>query len=220
MIRKTAQHEHVQALRKRGFTYREIARVTGVSISTVSSWISRETWSVVVKEDIQKRAARENKKRITLLNTARGNQYKRLYEEAERSAVTEFKHYLHSPLFAAGLMVYVALGDRADDGRMRLTSARMESQRVFVRFAEEFLGVPRENIHIWLSLYPDHNEEVCMRKWSRKVGISIAQFHKNQIIEGRSTKRTLHYGVGNTIIGGKVQKKKLLKWVELILKEL
>lgn len=226
MIRKTAQHEQVQALRKRGFTYREIAKIVGVSISTVSSWIVGMpheiggTWQDEIKEDIKKRAARENKKRISLLNTARGNQFKKLYDEAERSAITEFKHYLHNPLFVAGLMAYAALGDHTDDGRIRLTSTRMEPQRVFVQFAKEFLGVSRENVHIWLSLYPAHNEEVCMRKWSRKLSVSIAQFHKNQIIEGRSSKGTLHYGVGNTIIGGKVLKKKLLKWIELASKEL
>lgn len=87
MIRKKAQFEHAKELRKRGFTYKDISKIVDVSISTVSLWFSRETWSKSVTDDNQKRAAKENKKRISLLNTARGNQYKKMYAEAERSAV-------------------------------------------------------------------------------------------------------------------------------------
>ena len=58
-----------------------------------------------------------------------------------------------------------------------------------------------------------------MKYWSKKTGISVAQFYKSQVIEGRSKKRTLHFGVGNTIIGSTLLKKKLDLWISLALKE-
>jgi predicted transcriptional regulator len=220
MIRKTAQFEQAAQLRKRGFTYDEIAKIVDVSKSTVSSWISRETWSVRIKEDNQRRAARENSKRISLLNTARGNQNKKRYAEAERSAVTEFKHYKHNPLFIAGLMLYIALGDATTGHQMRITSIRMDSHRIFISFATEYLGVSRETVRFWLSLYPDLKPEKCSRAWSKAIGIPLSQFHKYQIVDGLSKKTTLHSGVGNTIIGSTVLKKKLMKWMDLASKEI
>lgn len=220
MIRKTAQHAQAQELRKRNFTYEEIAKIIGVSKSTISLWFSRETWSVKVKEDNARRSARENSKRISLLNKARGNQYKKLYAEAERSAVTEFKHYKQNPLFIAGLMLYISNGDNTNPNLMRITSASSNIHRIFIKFAEEFLGVSREKVRFWVLLYPDLDPEACSRTWSKKIHIPLSQFHKYQIVEGKSTKRILRFGVGNTIIGSTVLKKKLMKWIELALKEL
>lgn len=220
MIRKSAQYELAQQLRKRGFTYREIAKIAEVSVSTVSVWFSRETWSQAITEDNQKRAARENRKRISLLNKARSNQYKKLYAEAERSAVIEYKHYKNSPLFIAGLMLYIGEGDNSDNHLTRIANARPDVHRIFIKFVEAYLGVPREKIRFWLLLYPDLSPQKCSRYWAGTLKLPISQFHKYQVIEGRSKKRTLHYGVGNTIIGGTVLKKKLLKWIDLASKEL
>ena len=220
MIRKSAQFTHAKELRTRGFTYEEIAKIVDVSKSTISSWLSHETWSISIKEDNAKRAAKENKKRISLLNKARGNQYKKLYAEAERSAVTEFKHYKQNPLFIAGLMLYVGEGDNSEGRLIRIANSKMEVHSIFIAFAKEFLGVPREKLRFWVLLYPDLNPEKCSRAWSKTTHIPLSQFHKYQVIQGKSMKRTLHYGVGNTIIGGTVLKKKLMKWIELALKEL
>jgi len=214
--------EKIQALelRKRGFTFREIARYTNVSVSTLSLWLKDEVWSERITEDNQKRAARENSKRISLLNKARGNQYKKLYAEAERSAVTEYKHYRNNPLFIAGLMLYVGEGDNGDSRLIRLANIKVDIHRIFIAFLEEFLGVQREKIRFWVLLYPDLDPEKCSRTWSKSLRLPLSQFHKYQVIQGKSTKRVLQYGVGNTIIGSAVMKKKLMKWIELALVDL
>ena len=217
---KKVEYVHAVELRKRRFSYKEIAKITNVSVSTISAWFSNEKWSQAITEDNQKRAARDNGKRISLLNAARRNQYKKLYAEAERSAVTEYKHYKINPLFTAGLMLYVGEGDNSKNHLIRIASARMEVHRIFIAFAIEFLGVPREKVRFWVLLYPDLDPEKCTRAWSKSLRIPMSQFHKYQVIEGRSKKRTLHYGVGNTIIGGTVLKKKLMRWLELVEKEL
>lgn len=220
MIRKLAQFEQAIQLRKRGFTYDDIAKMTGVAKSTVSSWISRETWSQSVRDTNKKRAAKENSKRISLLNKSRGTQHAKLYAEAERSAVTEYKHYKHNPLFVAGIMLCVASGDSTSERLIRITSTNMDVHRMFVSFAKEYLGVSRESLRFWLLLSPDQSPEACSRRWSKKIGVPIAQFHKCQVGKKRKGGKSLHFGVGNTIIGSTVLKHKLRKWIELSLKEL
>jgi transcriptional regulator with XRE-family HTH domain len=217
---KKAEKEQAIALRKRGFSYKEIAKYTGVSVSTISLWFKDEAWSNDVTLQNQKRAGRDNAKRISLLNKARTNQFKKLYAEAERSAVTEFKHYKHNPLFIAGLMLYVGEGDNRDSRLIRLANTKMDIHRIFIAFLTEFLGVPREKIRFWVLLYPDLDPERVSLAWAKELKIPLSQFHKYQVIQGKSTKRVLQYGVGNTISGSAVLKKKLMKWIELCLKEL
>lgn len=219
MIRKSSQFAQAQELRRRGFTYEEIARIVDVSKSTVSNWFSRETWSENIKANNQKRAARENSKRISLLNKARENQHKKLYAEAERSAATEYKHYKKNPLFIAGLMLYMSAGDGNSSHLLRLTSSKPDSHRIFIAFAKEYLGVPREKVRFWLLLHPSHSPATCIKYWSKEIRISSSQFHRYQVVDGKP-KKTLHFGIGNTIIGSTVLKRKLFKWTELALKDL
>lgn len=220
MVRKSVEYEEAVRLRRRGFTYSEIARMVGVSKSTVSTWFSRETWSCTITEGNKRRAARENSKRISLLNKARGNQFKKIYAEAERSAITEYKHYKNAPLFIAGLMLYVSEGDNAHKRLIRIANVHQEIHRIFLNFAFEYLGVPREKVRFWVLLYPDLNPLQTSKYWSKSLSIPLSQFHKYQVMQGKSTKRTLRFGVGNTIIGSTVLKVKLMKWIELALKEL
>ncbi len=218
MIRLTAKYDEAVRLRKRGFTYTEIAKIVDVSVSTVSNWLADESWSKDMRDRNSDRAARENSKRISLLNKARGNQYKKLYAEAERSAVTEFRHYKRDPLFMAGLMLYVSGGDETHPRTIRLSNASVDMHRIFLRFAREYLGVSMQAVHFWLLLYPSHSLRACERVWLKALKIPPVQWYKHQVVPSRSEKQTLQYGVGNTIIGSTILKRKLMKWIELALK--
>ncbi len=220
---KKVEKEQAMALRKRGFGYKEIAKMVGVSVSTVSLWLKDEAWSHEVTKQNQKRAARDNSKRISLLNKARGNQFKKLYGEAERSAVTEFKHYKTAPLFVSGLVIYRLQGVHTG-ASIRLSTSDIEIHRMFLHFLREYLGVSRETIRIQIALSPAHSPLVCTKEWSKQLKIPVIQFHKYQVIQGNSSKSksksSLQYGIGNTIIGSAVLKKKLMKWIELSIRSL
>ncbi len=220
MVRNEEKYNQAVEFRKRGFTYSEIAKICGVSKSTVSNWLSKKRFSKTIAKENAERAARDNKKRMQLLNKARQAERTTRYNEAVRSAETEFKHYKNNPLFVAGLMLYIGEGDNKDRRLIRLANARTEVHRIFIKFLVEYLGIDKNAIKFWILLYPDLDEGKCVRYWCKKVGIKNDNFYKNQVIQGKSNKRVLHYGVGNTIIGSTVLKHKLNRWIELIQKEL
>ncbi len=219
MIRLEEKYEQAVQFRKRGFTYSEIAKIVGVSKSTVSVWLSKKAFSKKIKEDNLKRTAKDNVKRIGLINKARSSERKTRYLEAERSAITEYGHYKNDPLFIAGLMLYVGMGDKTVSHLLRITSSDTQVHRIFIRFTLSYLGVTQEQVRFWLLLYPDQSESKCVKQWSKELSLTKQNFHKNQTIEKRGKKPTLQHGVGNTIIGGTVLKIKLTKWIELALKE-
>jgi DNA-binding transcriptional MerR regulator len=220
MVRDEAKFEQALQFRKRGFTLEEIARICEVSKSTVSKWLKNNAISKGVTKQNKRRAGQENAKRLQLMSKTRTKERQYHYKEVEQSAEVEFKHYKTNPLFIAGLTTYTAIGDVTDERIIRLTTARMMAHKTFISFAVEYLGVPKNKIKLWLLLYPDHNEETCMKKWHKATTLPYSQFHKNQIIKGNPKRKTLHHGVGNTVIGSVAAKKKLTRWIELLTKDI
>jgi transcriptional regulator with XRE-family HTH domain len=217
---KKEAYEQAIAFRKRGFTYSEIAKICGVSVGTVSAWLTPLPFSNKITAQNKARAATDNKKRMAVINKARTAERARQYSQVVKMAETEYQHYRHSPLFIAGLMLCMSEGDTTSPRLIRLASSRPELHAIFIKFLTNYLGVEKRTIKFWLLLYPDLDAVVCMKHWSKKTGISVGQFYKNQVIKGRSQKRTLHFGVGNTIIGSTLLKQKLNRWIELAQKEL
>lgn len=217
---KEEEYKQAIAFRKRGFTYSEIAKICNVSVGTVSSWLKPLAFSEQITKSNKAAAAKENKKRMASINKARVAERQRQNKEVLRLAEIEYKNYRTSPTFIAGLMLYLADGDNHDDRLIRLSSSRFELHSAFIKFLLAYLGVEKNNIRFWLLLYPKHKEVACMKRWSSKIGLSVGQFYKNQVVPNRSHKETLHFGVGNTIIGNVLLKKKLNRWIELLQKEL
>jgi transcriptional regulator with XRE-family HTH domain len=217
---KKEAYEQAIAFRRRGFTYSEIAKICGVSISTVSAWLKPLPFAADITAQNKARAAQDNKKRMVSINKARTAERARQYEQIVRMAETEYQNYKQASLFVAGLTLYLSLGDSAHSRLIRLTDSRPELHKLFHTFVVTYLGIEKSGLKFWLLLYPDLDEVACMKYWSKKTGLSVAHFYKSQVIQGRSQKRTLHFGVGNTIIGSTLLKKKLTRWCELLQNEL
>ncbi len=220
MVRNEEKYEQAVQFRTRGFTLEEIAKICEVSKSTVSKWLKNNAASASVTKQNKKRAGQENAKRLQLMSKARGNERVARYREAVRSADTEYKHYKSFPLFIAGLMLYYTQGDLKNEHQIRLSGTEQKAHKIFIKFATEYLGVPKPSIHFWILLYRGQSEELCMKRWKTVTTLPYSQFYKNQYINTKKTKDTLHNGVGNTIIGSTVLKRKLNRWIELALKEL
>lgn len=220
MVRLAKEYEEVVQFRRRGFTYSEIARIVGVSKSTVAKWLKEKDFSKRVTEDNAARAAKDNRKRMRMLNKTRANEHKRLRSETKRSAELEYKHFKQSPLFIAGVMAYLSHGDMQKDGPIRLTTTNQDVHRIFCKFMREYGGISSEDIRFWLLLYPDCSETACERRWLRALKLTKQQCYKHQRVAGTYRTKTLHHGVGNTIIGNAILKQRLCTWVALASKEL
>lgn len=220
MVRNKEKYEQAVQFRTRGFTLEEIAKICEVSKSTVSKWLKNNAISENVTKQNKRRAGQENAKRLKLMSKTMSRERTNYYRAAEKSAETEYKHYKNSPLFVAGLMTYLAQGDLKNEHQIRLSGTEDKLHRLFIKFAIEYLGAMKSDIHFWILLYEGQSEEVCMKRWKAATTLPYSQFYKNQYIHTKKTKETLHNGVGNTIIGSTVLKYKLRRWIELSLKEL
>lgn len=218
MVHNPEKLELATYYRKRGFSYSEIAKLCGVSKGTVSNWLAKKKFSKQIRADNTAKAARENKTRLALVNKARQAERTNRYQEAVKTAETEFKHYKKNTAFLASIILYRAQGDRNNPSQIRFTSSDPELHRIFIRFACNYLGVEKKSIKFWLFLYSNQREKIEKDWWSRKIRLTVSQFGKTQFHE--SATDVLHNATGNTIIGSTVLKCKLNRWLELALKEL
>jgi len=216
---KKKTYEEAKNLRLKGFSYAEIAKICLISKSTVANWFSREEFSITVTKNNQKRAYKENSKKIKLINKAKKASKTAHRQEIMRSAEVEFKHYKNSPLFITGLTIYELAGDKKQINSIRLSSKNSEAHRLFIKFTEDFLGIDKKQINFHLSLYKNQDEAKLMKYWSQKINLSLGRFYKNQFFSRERQSQTLHFGVGNTIIGNTTAKGKLMLWLKLFQKE-
>jgi transcriptional regulator with XRE-family HTH domain len=214
MVRNKIKYDQAISLRQRGFTFTEIAKICEISKSTASEWFKDQPFSERITILNKKRAGQENAKRLGLIAKTRTTERKQRYKDAEQSAKVEFANYQKDPLFMAGLTAYLSAGDQKDPRVIRLSHRSEDIHRLFIKFAIKYLGVEKTKIHLWLLLYGASSEEKVMRSWSKKTTIPYSQFYKNQYVN-KTTKQTLHKGVGNTIIGSTYHKQKLICWTKL-----
>jgi len=220
MVRNQENLDQAIRLRERGFTLQEIAKVCDVSKSTISKWLAGSDISARVTKQNKRRAGLANVNRLKLINKARNIEREKKYQEAVIEAEVSFKHYRKDPLFIAGLMLYIGEGDNKDRAKIRIANSRASVHRIYIDFMVAYFGIERSKIRFWVLLYPDLSEGACMKYWSKALKLPYSQFYKNQVIQGKSKKRTLQFGVGNTIIVSTVLKHKLNRWIELAEKDL
>lgn len=207
----------VWELRKEGKSYNSIRKELKVSKSTLSYWFQYLDWSREVKNKNTKEIQKESTSRIILMNEAKRKQSSEKHEEMKKEAKEEFEKYKDSPVFIAGLMLYLGEGDKSiKTGHLRMGNVDSYVLKIFIKFLTMFCDINVEKIRFWLLCYPDHDIEKCLIWWSESIVINRNQFYKTQVIQGRHKEKKLLYGVGNITITSTFLKTKVLKWIELM----
>lgn len=201
-------------LRKEGKTYSEIEHLLRVSRSTLSAWFKNEEWSKNIKKINTNEHIKRSTKHLNKMNDARRIMLEKKYKNIEEEAEKEFEIYKNDPLFVAGLMLYAGEGDKPTKGVIRLANIDFFIHKVFKKFIKKFLKIKDDDIKLSILLYPDLNIEECKLKWSQELSIPLTNFHKPQVIQGKSKIKRLHFGVGSIIISNSFLKRKLLIWIE------
>lgn len=198
-------------LRRAGKSYREIATTLGVSKSTLSSWFAGVDFSSAIKEELTKKALKNNKKTLTTLNKTRGISLDVQYRVAEKEAEKELYTYRNTPLFTTAVAMYLVQGDKTTRGRIRLMSQNPAVLGLFRRFLMVICGVREEKIKACLFLSEGHSEAECIKYWKNETGIT--QFHKAQWLKEQKGS-TSPFGTCALLTSSTHIKHKLLLWID------
>lgn len=213
--------EQAVAMRRAKKSYREISSALGIPKGTLSGWFNHESWSAAIARELDAATRPIHRARIVAMARARSEKFAALRAEARREAREQFPTFLSSPLFVAGLALFWGEGERnVASGRVRLPNVDPRLLSVFTRFLIECACIPCERIRPWILLYPDLDPRVCLRYWSRVLGISSNQFQRAQVIVGRSPRRRLPYGVCTVYVGDRLLRERIDEWTRCLVEVL
>lgn len=203
-------------LRKEQKSYREIAQLLGISKSVVSYWLRDMDWSRDIQEQLTERVRISSQKRLIHLNELKRTKWQKVYQQAELEATREFEQLKENRIFITGLSLYWGEGDKNfKNGKVRVSNVDAKLLAAFRVFLEEVCRVPEEKMKAYIVLYPDLDEEACLKFWSENIGLKKESFFKSSTITGRHKKNRLQYGVCSIQVGDKYLKRKVLTWIDL-----
>ena len=212
--------EKATFLRKSGKSYQEIETEMGVPKSTLSDWFRGQNWSKELSIKLCKMAKLAHTVRIKELNRIRGNNLKKLYQQAENEAAEEFDLLKYHPLFIAGLMIYWGEGNKVSKSRCWIANTEPLMIKLFLQFLKNICGFKQSRIKAWILIYPDLDERLCRSFWSRKTGLSSDNFHKSALVKGTHKSKRISFGVCSVGVSSAYLKCKILKWIQLLANDL
>lgn len=188
--------------RHEGRSVKEIARVVGVSPSTVSLWV----------RDIE--LTEEQHEALLARNPAYNHQRNGWAENVRRGRVRRGGYQLRGrqlarladPLYVAGCMLYWAEGDKRRNS-VRMTNSDPDLIALFGRFLRECFGVPGENFRVNCYLFADHiaRQREVEQFWLDVLGVSRECLRKSIVNSySRASKRKrvnkLPYGTCKVVV--------------------
>lgn len=213
--------EKATELRRGGKSYKEISRTLDIPTATLCGWFKDLDWSIEIRNRLGAKESFSFPEKLALMVAATRKKFALLHEEYRQEAIKEFEIKKNDPLFVAGVMLYWGEGDKnVNNSLIRLTNSDLGMVRSFYLFLTNSMGIPKEKVAINLLLYPDLIDSVQKKLWSDITGIPLSQFRKSVVIKGRHPTRRLAHGVGMIRVGGRKHKEKLIKWIDLYMREI
>lgn len=167
--------QKVIELRKKGLSYTEIKKETGIAKSTINNWLSFAGLTLSKEHiDIQNKKRAENH----VLGTAASKiTRKRRKDEDIQNFINLQKANFKDPLFVAGIMLYEAEGTKSDSNGFSNSDFRLVN--LYIKFLEKYLGLSKnENMtfRIYIHEIRKMDLERVKRFWSSKLSVDIDKF--------------------------------------------
>jgi transcriptional regulator with XRE-family HTH domain len=149
---KTRERELARHLRRvEGASIKDIARLVGVSASSVSTWVRDIALTPEQHEALAARNVAYNRQMSGTWNQAARRRAQRVDYQEHGRAIARFG----DPLFVAGCMLYWAEGAKSRN-TVKFTNSDPEMVRFFVRFLRDRFEVGDDAISLTCNLFADH----------------------------------------------------------------
>jgi len=203
-------------LRRKEKSYSEISRTLKIAKSTLAGWFKDEEWSQSIRDKLGTLQSLAYPKKLAAIRKANKERWAKTHQNYRDAGEKKFESLKDNPLFLAGIMLYWGEGEKSPKmSRVKLANTDPAMIRLFYLFLKDALKVPADRIFIWLLLYPDLNDDMQKRFWSKATGVPLSQFKGSIYIKGRHPTKRLSYGVCNIYVQGRELKEKILTWIIL-----
>ncbi|MEK7107383.1 MAG: hypothetical protein AAB899_04330 [Patescibacteria group bacterium] len=165
------------ALRKKGYSYRDILREVHVSKSSISLWLQdlplTKDEKTYLKSRRDSNISRGRMRAAASLHELRLSRDNVLLQEARK----EFVLYREVSLFTTGIALYWAEGSKRTSV-FSFANSDSEMINLMLSWIERFFGVGRKAIKVRLYIHKPYAHENCESWWSREISVPLSNFQK------------------------------------------
>lgn len=179
--------EAVRKLRMKGMSYNEIQTKTGISKSTLHSWLSGMQIPQSSASRIRKRVRDGSLRGLLKRNKLQTHLARQRASMGRKEGEALIKALSQRDLLILGTALYwgegykrtiIRKGKRKTDHPVSLSNSDPRLVSAFVAFLTKCLDVQIENIEISLHLYEHINEEEAINYWQKATNLPISSFKK------------------------------------------
>lgn len=186
-----------EELRTQGYSYKLIEEKLGISRSTMSYWFKDKPFTP--NKEVLARMKNGPAKVGIQRHNSRVEEIKRQRERG----IKEVGSLSKRDLWLLGIGIYVGEGAKSTE-IIRVSNADPVVIRLAVRWFQDACGLTQDNLTIRLHLYPDNNEDVCMRYWQDITGLAHKNFRRSTIDTRKDKQkakvRRLPYGTAHITV--------------------
>jgi hypothetical protein len=212
------ERERAIALRKKGYSYREILSEVEVSKSSISKWLQDLPLTKDEKRYLKSR--RDANISLGRMRAASSLHALRIQRDSVllHEAQTEFGIHKWDPFFHTGIALYWAEGSKRSSV-FGFANSDPEMIELMLSWIEKFFNVPRSAVKVRLFIHKPYAHECCELWWSRKILIPTTNFQKTIYKPtGLLVKKRLEYkGCLRIELGTTFRLRKMLFWQNMLI---
>ena len=162
-----------EGLRRKGYSYNLISHKLGIGKGTLSYWL--RTLPYTPNETVRNRIVSGPQRSAQ----KRHNEKVQTIIRSEAAACKEIGALSRRDLHMIGLGLYLGEGGKSNE-KVRVVNSDPKIMRLMIDWFKGICELTNENITIALHLYPDNNEHIARRFWSKATGLPLSNFRKTQ----------------------------------------
>ncbi len=210
--------DQIFQLRQEGKSFREIQKLTGVSRSTLSKLFKDVAWSRHISVEKNRTRVAQSREKMLKLNMVRKIKLDYLYAKAEDDAKREFEINKKNPNFVLGTALYLSHGDKKNTHEIRFSSTDLHLHKIFHQFLKKYLIKQGEIVKMQF-VTTNFEQKSPITQWSKYLGLPASQFYVYSTKSPLIKAKRLQKEVGISILSSTLLKKKLMKWLFLLVNE-
>ena len=175
MKKLVQEREEAIALRKKGYTYKEILTVVPVAKSSLSLWLKDLPLTKNEKNALKHRKNSQiSRGRIKVAGILRSQ---RLAREQDQLVAAKkiFVKQQNNQLFLTGIALYWAEGGKRTD-QWQFTNSDVAMQKVMIAWLHKCIGIRSEDIRFRLYIHKSYQSEDCEQWWAEQLRVSRENF--------------------------------------------
>lgn len=220
-----SKHPEVIRLRKKGKSYREIARDLDVSKSSISQWCKNLKLPLSAQKILEKKN-KWNKEVLVKNNRLKSERVKKENQKIKKKAIREIRPLSKYELLLIGAALYWAEGYRKQDKmptpHINFANSDPNMIALFLRFLREIILVPEEKIRVRILIHPNINERATINFWSQITNIPKERFYINRQVSRASQRKrpfnSLPHGTLDLRVSSRQKFFQIKGWIDGLIK--